>query len=88
MRMTVRDLRWRISGATLLFIGSFIVHGATEAAGSADMLGLLGLLVAAGGLLLLIGGRRVALALKVERSRHRELPAAIRVARQFRRRDR
>lgn len=67
-------------------MGYSIVHAATEAAGSADVLGLLGLLVAAGGLLLLIGGKRVALALKIERSRHRELPGAIRVARQSRRR--
>lgn len=85
--MTVRDLRWRIAGATLLIMGHFVVDAATEAAGGADMLGLLGLLVAAGGLLLLIGGKRVALALKVERSRHRELPGAIRVARQARQRD-
>ncbi|HEV2599078.1 hypothetical protein [Sphingopyxis sp.] len=85
--MTVRDLRWRIAGATLLIMGYFVVDAATKAAGGADMFGLLGLLVAAGGLLLLIGGKRVALALKVERSRHRELPGAIRVARQARQRD-
>jgi hypothetical protein len=48
---------------------------------------LLGLLVAATGLLLMIGGRRVGLALKVERSAHRLLPGAICVARQARRRD-
>ncbi len=49
---------------------------------------LSGLLVAATGLLLLIGGKQVALALRVERSRHRELPGAIRTARQARRRGR
>lgn len=83
--MTVRDFRWRIGGSTLLAMGYFTVHAAAQAAGSADLLGLLGFLVAAVGLLLLIGGRRVALALKVERSRHRALPAAIRTAHHARR---
>jgi len=86
--MTVRDLRWRISGATLIAMGYALTHVAMKAAGTADMLGLLGLLVAAGGLLLLLGGKRVALAFKVERSRHRELPGAIHHARQARQRDR
>ncbi|MBA3942361.1 MAG: hypothetical protein C0520_14235 [Sphingopyxis sp.] len=86
--MTVRDLRWRIGGGTLLAMGYFTVHAASKAAGSADLLGLLGFLVAAAGLLLLIGGRRIALALRVERSRHRELPAAIRTAHHARRQGR
>jgi hypothetical protein len=86
--MTVRDFRWGIGGSTLLAMGYFTVHTAAQAAGSADLLDLLGFLIAAGGLLLLIGGRRVALALKVERSRHRALPAAIRTAHHARRRGR
>ena len=86
--MTQRDLVWRVAGAALIAAGALATRAATAAAGSADLVGLLGLLVAATGLLLLIGGKKVALALRVERSRHRELPGAIRTARQARRRNR
>lgn len=86
--MTPRDLIWRAAGVTLIAFGALATRAATTATGSADLVGLLGVLVAGGGLLLLIGGKRVALALRVERSRHRELPGAIRSARQARRRNR
>lgn len=86
--MTQRDLLWRIAGVSLIIAGAFATRATTAAAGSADIVGLFGLLVAAGGLLLLLGGKRVMLALRVERSRHRELPGAIRSARHARRRDR
>lgn len=84
--MTRRDLRWRIGGVALIAAGYAVTRAASNATGSADIPGLFGLLVAAGGLLLLLGGKRVALALRIERSRHRELPGAIHVARQTRRR--
>jgi hypothetical protein len=85
--MTRRDLFWRAAGAALIAAGALATRAAASAAaGSADIAGLLGVLLAAWGLLLLIGGKRVALALRVERSRHRELPGAIRSARQARRR--
>ncbi|WP_428680844.1 hypothetical protein [Sphingopyxis sp.] len=86
--MTQRDLVWRVAGAALIASGALATRAATAAAGSADLVGLLGVLVAAGGLLLLICGKKVGLALRVERSRHRELPGAIRTARQARRRNR
>lgn len=80
--MTRRDLFWRAAGAALIAAGALATRLAPAAADGADIVGLLGVLVAAGGLLLLIGGKRVGLALRVERSRHRELPGAIRTARQ------
>lgn len=83
--MTRRDLIWRVAGAALIASGALATRAATAAEASADLVGLLGVLVAAGGLLLLIGGKRVVVALRVERSRHRELPGAIRTARQARR---
>lgn len=86
--MTRRDLFWRAAGAALIAAGALATRAASAASGSADIAGLFGVLIAAGGLLLLIGGKRVVLALRVERSRHRELPGAIRSARQARRRAR
>jgi hypothetical protein len=84
--MTQRDLFWRAAGATLVGIGYVLTRVATEAA--ADLLGIVGLLVAAAGLLLLLAGKKAALALRIERSRHRELPGAIRASRRARREQR
>lgn len=81
--MTQRDLFWRAAGAALVGIGYVLTRVATEAA--ADLLGIVGLLVAAAGLLLLLAGKKAVLALRVERSRHRELPGAIRASRRARR---
>ena len=80
--MTQRDLFWRIAGAALVGIGYVLTRVATEAA--ADLVGIVGLLVAAAGLLLLLTGKKAVLALRVERSRHRELPGAIRASRRAR----
>ncbi|MBE1527247.1 xanthosine utilization system XapX-like protein [Sphingopyxis sp. OAS728] len=81
--MTQRDLLWRAAGAALVGIGYALTRVATNAA--ADLIGIVGLLVAAAGLLLLLAGKKAALALRVERSRHRELPGAIRASRRARR---
>lgn len=81
--MTQRDLFWRTAGATLVGVGYALTRVATDA--SADLVGIVGLLVAAAGLLLLLAGKKVVLALRVERSRHRELPGAIRASRRARR---
>ncbi len=81
--MTQRDLIWRTTGAALVGIGYVLTRVATEAA--ADLVGIVGLLVAAAGLLLLLAGKKAVLALRVERSRHRELPGAIRASRRARR---
>lgn len=81
--MTRRYLFWRIAGAALIGAGYVLTHLATEA--GADLVGITGLLVAAAGLLLMLAGKKAVLALRVERSRHRELPGAIRASRRARR---
>lgn len=81
--MTQRDLLWRAAGAALVGIGYVLTRVATNAA--ADLVGIVGILVAAAGLLLLLAGKKAVLALRVERSRHRELPGAIRASRRARR---
>ncbi|RYD43803.1 MAG: hypothetical protein EOP63_08270 [Sphingomonadales bacterium] len=81
--MTPRDLFWRTTGAALVSVGYALTHVATGV--DADLVGIVGLLVAAVGLLLLLAGKKVVLALRIERSRHRELPRAIRASRCARR---
>jgi len=81
--MTQRDLFWRAAGASLVGAGYALTHVATGA--DADLLGIVGLFVAAAGLLLVLAGRKAVLALRIERSRHRELPGTIRAARRARR---
>lgn len=81
--MTQRDLFWRTTGAALVGIGYALTRVATEAGN--DLVGIVGLLVAAAGLLLLLAGKKAVLALRVERSRHRDLPGAIRASRRARR---
>lgn len=81
--MTQRDLLWRATGAVLVCAGYALTHAATGA--DADLVGIVGLLVAAAGLLLLLAGKKAVLALRIERSRHRELPGAIRASRRARR---
>ena len=83
--MTRRDLFWRIAGAALVGAGYVLTRLATGAGGGADLVGIVGLLVAAAGLLLVLAGKKAVLALRVERSRHRELPGAIRASRRARR---
>lgn len=79
--MTRRDILWRSGGAVLILTGYAATGAAIDAVPRADLIGLSGLAVAGAGLLLLLGGRKVAAALRVERSRHRDLPGAIRRAR-------
>lgn len=81
--MTQRDLFWRAAGAALVGVGYALTRVATGA--DADLLGIVGLFVAAAGLLLVLTGKKAVLALRVERSRHRELPGAIRALRRARR---
>lgn len=81
--MTQRDLFWRAAGAALVVAGYALTRLATGV--GADLVGITGLLAAAAGLLLLLAGKKAVLALRVERSRHRELPGAIRASRRARR---
>ena len=81
--MTQRDLFWRADEGGPGGAGYALTLVATGA--DADLLGIVGLLVAAAGLLLVLAGKKVVLALRIERSRHRELPGAIRTSRRARR---
>lgn len=83
--MTRRDLFWRSAGAVMVGAGYLATLAATDAGGAADIVGLAGIFMAAAGLLFILGGKRVVLALRVERSRHRELPSVIHASRRSRR---
>ena len=80
--MTGRDLAWRGAGLALTMIGCApgIVRPA-DATGLWSALTIAGLLVAIAGIVLMIHGRRVAVALRIERSRHRQLPSILRTRR-------
>jgi hypothetical protein len=79
--MISHDGLWRAGGVML--IGS----GVVLANGSNALVGLLGFALTIAGLVLAVQGRRVLLALRIERSRHRELPAMIHARRHPPRRD-
>jgi cytochrome c oxidase assembly factor CtaG len=78
--MTARDICWRAGGVALLATAG----AAATASGTLDTDGgnaawaLLIFTLAAAGAVLLIQGRHVALALRVERGRHRHLPSLLR----------
>jgi hypothetical protein len=87
--MTRRDFRWRVLGA-VLFIGgpSLALLTPGRAAGPHGLVTVLCLVATLLGLVLLIRGRKVALALRVENSPHRMLPALLHERRLKRRRPR
>ncbi len=73
--MTRRDLLWRGTGAAV-----FAIACTTSLAKGSDASASLGLLCFAAalfGAVLMIQGKRVSAALRIERSRHRALPQAI-----------
>ncbi|MEN3748208.1 hypothetical protein TPR58_13615 [Sphingomonas sp. HF-S3] len=76
--MTRRDLGWRAAGVAMIILGWSASLGARSDAAGMEVLGLLGFSLAMAGLVLAVQGRRVAAALRVERSRHRDLPMRIR----------
>ena len=93
--MTLRDMMWRAGGLAMFGAACAIGFGNRLADGSAAdtgnaVPGLLSFGLAIMGIVLLIHGKRVALAWRVERSRHRNLAATIHARRQRRatRRDR
>lgn len=75
--MTRRDLGWRAAGVAMIVTGWSASLGAGSDAAGIEVLGLLGFSLAMAGLVLAVQGRRVAAALRVERSRHRDLPMRI-----------
>lgn len=74
--MTLRDLAWRCAGGGILALAGAIGPGHLLGTGGAS--GLLAFVTALLGLVLLVQGRRVPAALRIERSRHRALPQALR----------
>lgn len=73
--MKRRDFAWRALGVGILALAGAIGPGAWL--GSRGGVGFLAFLAAVAGLVLLIQGKRVAVAVRIERSRHRGLPQAI-----------
>ncbi|WP_174291575.1 hypothetical protein [Sphingomonas bacterium] len=71
---THRHLPWRVGGLSLMAAGC---ASAAIGDGASAMWSLAGFVLAIVGLVLVVQGGRVPLALRVERSRHRELPMAI-----------
>ncbi|GEM_PF-746706 len=93
--MTLRDMMWRAGGLALFGtacafgFGNRLSDNSAADTGNA-VPGLLSFGLAIMGIVLLVHGKRVALAWRVERSRHRNLAATIHARRQRRavRRDR
>ena len=73
--MTRRDLLWR--GGGLVFFSAACATGLAMGPDASGGLGLLCLTAALVGAVLMIQGKRVPAALRIERSRHRELPQVI-----------
>jgi hypothetical protein len=84
--MKTGDLVWR--GAGLALIGLGCAPGLIDAArptGSGNAtIACLGAILATVGLILAINGRRVGVILRIERSKHRELPLLVRQSRRSR----
>ncbi|WP_242137804.1 MULTISPECIES: hypothetical protein [unclassified Sphingomonas] len=82
--MTQRDIAWRSLGVALFVAGAAI--GVSSRLGESSVPGLAGFLLALFGFVLVVQGKRVPAAFRVERSRHRSLPQSIH-ARRSRRMD-
>jgi hypothetical protein len=75
-------MTWRGAGVALVGAGS--LPGLSGQYYDNPGLGLLGFVLAVAGLALIVQGKRVPAALRIERSRHRLLPQAIRAHRRQR----
>jgi hypothetical protein len=72
--MSVRNFVWRACGVGLILVSAATaVPAANGSAGAA----LAGVMLALTGLVFAVQGKRVALALRIERSPHRHLPALL-----------
>jgi hypothetical protein len=77
--MTPRDLAWRGVGAVAFLFAAGV--GLADRLDGGSLLALPAFGLALIGLVLIVQGKRVAAAVRVERSRHRTLVAAIRAQR-------
>jgi len=83
--MTRRDMIWRGAGAAMIAAGySLATATSSDGTGLSSLLTLIGFAAAFLGLVLLVQGKRVPLAFRIERSSHRDLPALIRLQRRRR----
>ncbi|WP_010184881.1 hypothetical protein [Sphingomonas sp. PAMC 26605] len=73
--MTHRDLAWRSLGVALVVVA--VAARIADGAGTHAGLSVIAFIMALIGLALIVQGRRVSAALRVERSRHRMLAQAI-----------
>lgn len=80
--MTRRDLIWR--GGGLMLFALACVLGMIKQVDASGSLGLLGFALALFGMVMVIQGRHIPAALKIERGRHRDLPLAIHARRRRR----
>ena len=85
--MTLRDMMWRAGGLALFGTACAIgfdnrFSDGSVATTSSAVPGLLSFGLAIMGIVLLVHGKRVALAWRIERSRHRNLAATIHARRQ------
>jgi hypothetical protein len=73
--MTHRDLVWRSLGVCALCSAGLV--GFVNQPGTESVRGLIAFCLAISGVVLIVQGKRVPAALRVERSRHRALPQTI-----------
>lgn len=83
--MTRRDLFWRGVGAALFVGGPSALLLPGDAAGLHGIITLVGMAATILGLVFIVQGKKVALAVRVENSPHRLLPSLIRSRRRERR---
>jgi hypothetical protein len=82
--VTRRDMGWRSGGAVLMVAGFGLGHLPVFGEPSPAALAIAGFVMAIVGLVLVINGKRVAMSLRIERSRHRNLPLAIQARQRMR----
>ncbi|MGH6616562.1 hypothetical protein [Sphingomonas sp.] len=73
--MTRRDLMWRGGGAAIFALAC--AAGLAKGPDASASMGLLCFALALFGAVLMVQGKRVSAALRIERGRHRRLPQAI-----------
>lgn len=83
--MTRRDLAWRALGAATIAAACAVAALGNAGVGAAPSMGLLSFVLAILGLTVIIQGDRIPRALRVETSRHRDLPTALSRRRRARR---
>lgn len=79
--MTRRDIAWRLAGIVMIAAACASAGFDKPAAGWSALIPLAGFTLAITGLVIAVQGKRIPAAFRIERSRHRLLPMAIRMRR-------